>query len=202
MLYGDELIALYSRFVLASRPGEKIVGDVKCSDRLFDYIARHGGVPVMWKSGHSLVKDKIKREHAPFGGELAGHVFFADRNYGYDDALYAGLRLAEVLTMTGSTIGELLADLPASFTTPEIRIDTTEEKKHLAVEALKRVFKPDSGEFSVNSIDGLRVSFPGGWALARSSNTQPVLVLRFEADSPERLAAIRSRFESVIQPFV
>lgn len=104
--------------------------------------------------------------------------------------------------MTGSTIGELLADLPASFTTPEIRIDTTEEKKHLAVEALKRVFKPDSGEFSVNSIDGLRVSFPGGWALARSSNTQPVLVLRFEADSPERLAAIRSRFESVIQPFV
>jgi len=202
MLYGDELIALYSRFVLATRPGEKIIGDVKCSDRLFHYIARHGGVPVMWKSGHSLIKDKIKRENAPFGGELGGHVFFADRNYGYDDALYAGLRLAEVLAMTGSTIGELLADLPASCTTPEIRIDTTEEKKHLAVEALKRVFKPDSGEFSVNSIDGLRVSFPGGWALARSSNTQPVLVLRFEADSPERLAAIRSRFESVIQPFV
>jgi len=202
MLYGDELIAFYSRFVLAERPGEKIVGDVKCSDRVFEYIARHGGIPVMWKSGHSLVKDKIKSENAPFGGEFGGHVFFADRNYGYDDALYASLRLVEVLSRTGSTIGELLADLPTSHNTPEIRIDTTEEKKHLVVEALKRVFTPDSREFSVNSIDGLRVSFPGGWALARPSNTQPVLVLRFEADSPERLAAIRARFEEIIQPLL
>jgi phosphomannomutase / phosphoglucomutase len=202
MLYGDELIALYSRFVLKERPGRKIVGDVKCSDRLFEYIARHGGVPVMWKSGHSLVKDKIHTENAPFGGELAGHVFFCDRNYGYDDALYAGLRLIEVLSITGQTISELLADLPPGCNTPEIRIDTTEEKKHLIVDALKRVFRPGSREFSVNSIDGLRVSFPEGWALARASNTQPVLVLRFEANSPEQLAAIRARFEEVIAPLL
>ncbi len=202
MLYGDELIALYSRSVLEERPGQKIVGDVKCSDRLFTYIERHGGVPIMWKSGHSLVKEKIRLENAALGGELAGHVFFPDRNYGYDDALYAGLRLIEVLSTTGKTIGELLSDLPPGYSTPEIRIDTTEEKKHLIVDALKRAFRPGSPEFSVNSLDGLRLSFPEGWALARASNTQPVLVLRFEADSPERMAAIRARFEEVIAPLL
>jgi phosphomannomutase/phosphomannomutase/phosphoglucomutase len=202
MLYGDELIALYSRFVLRAQPGRRIVADVKCSDRLFDYIARHGGVPVMWKSGHSLVKEKIRSENAPLGGDLAGHVFFSDRNYGYDDALYAGLRLIEVLSSTGKTIEALLADFPPSCHTPEIRIDTTEEKKHLIVDALKRVFHPHSREFSVNTLDGLRVSFPDGWALARASNTQPVLVLRFEADTPDRLAAIRTRFEEVIAPLL
>ncbi|MGZ8230446.1 MAG: phosphomannomutase/phosphoglucomutase [Burkholderiales bacterium] len=202
MLYGDELIALYSRFVLAARPGVKIVGDVKCSDRLFEYIARHGGMPVMWKSGHRAVKEKIKSENAAFGGELAGHIFFADRNYGYDDALYAGLRLVEILSSTGKTIGELLEDLPRSYTTPEIRIDTTEEKKHSIVEALKRVFPVDSEEFRVNLIDGIRVSFSEGWALARASNTQPALVLRFEASSPESLSRIRARFEEVVQPLL
>ena len=199
---GDELLALYSRFVLADRPAEKIVGDVKCSDRLFDYIARYGGTPVMWKSGHSSIKEKVKAERAPFGGELAGHIFFADRNYGYDDALYAGLRLAEILSKTGRTIGELLDDLPQAFNTPEIRLVTSEEKKHSIVEALRKVFTPGTQGFSVNLIDGLRVSFPEGWALARASNTQPVLVLRFEARSERALAAMRARFDAVIEPLL
>jgi len=156
----------------------------------------------MWKSGHTLVKEKVKAEHAPFGGELAGHVFFTDRNYGYDDALYAGLRLAEILSSTGSTIGELLSDLPQAYNTPEIRIDTTEEKKHSIVEALKQIFTADSTDLSVNLIDGIRVSFPEGWALARASNTQPVLVLRFEASSSDALERIRGRFERVIRPLL
>jgi phosphomannomutase/phosphomannomutase/phosphoglucomutase len=202
IVYGDELLALYSRFVLAEHPCATIVGDVKSSDRLFDYIARYGGTPVMWKSGHSSIKEKVKIERAPFGGELAGHVFFADRNYGYDDALYASLRLVEILSSTDQTIGELLSDLPDSFTTPEIRIDTTEDKKHRIVDALKRVFTPGCDGFTVNLIDGLRVSFPEGWALARASNTQAVLVMRFEANSQRALQTIRARFEEVIRPLL
>lgn len=202
MIYGDELIALCSRGILAEKKGEKIIGDVKCSDRLFDYVARHGGTPIMWKTGHSLIKEKIKTEKAPFGGELSGHIFFADRNYGYDDALYAGLRVVEILSKSGKTIGELLSDLPKAFNTPEIRIDTTEEKKHAIVARLKESFRSDSNEYKVNLIDGIRVSFPEGWALARASNTQPVLVLRFEANSPEALARIRSRFEEIVNPLL
>ncbi|HYC43930.1 MAG TPA: phosphomannomutase/phosphoglucomutase [Burkholderiales bacterium] len=202
MLYGDELIALYSRFVLQSRPGQKIVADVKCSDRLFRYITQYGGVPVMWKSGHSRIREKVKSENAPFGGELAGHLFFADRNYGYDDALYAGLRLIEVLGETRRTVSELLSDLPRSFNTPEIRIGTTEQKKHTVVEELKRVFTAGSDDFAVNLVDGIRVSFPDGWALARASNTEPVLVLRYEASTPDGLETIRSRFEQVVRPLL
>src|SRR5690606_14264755 len=123
------LIALLSRFVLQDNPGAKIIGDVKCSDRMYAYIEKYGGKPIMWKTGHSLIKEKIKLESVLFGGELSGHVFFADRNYGFDDALYAGLRLVEILSKTGKSIRELLSDCPPAFTTPEIRIDTTEEKK-------------------------------------------------------------------------
>lgn len=201
MILGDELIALCSRFVLKDRPGEKIIGDVKCSDRMFDYIEKYGGKAVMWKTGHSLVKEKIKVEKAPFGGELSGHIFFSDRNYGYDDALYAGLRVVEILSKTKMSISEILADLPKSFNTPEIRIDTTEEKKHQIVSHLKEQFS-QSDNFKVNLIDGIRVSFNGGWALARASNTQPVLVLRFEADSQKNLDWIRNKFEQVVNPLL
>ncbi|MEK6554998.1 MAG: phosphomannomutase/phosphoglucomutase, partial [Bdellovibrionota bacterium] len=140
MVYGDELIALYARFILADKPGQKIIGDVKCSDRLYHYIAKHGGVPIMWKTGHSLIKEKIKVEKAPFGGELSGHIFFADRNYGYDDALYAGLRVIEIIAKTGKKLSEILSDFPPAFNTPEIRIDTTEEKKVAIVETLKKAY--------------------------------------------------------------
>jgi phosphomannomutase / phosphoglucomutase len=202
VIWGDEIMALCSRLILKKSPGEKIVGDVKCSDRLYAYISKHGGKPIMWKTGHSLIKQKIKDEHAPFGGELSGHIFFADRNYGYDDALYAGLRVLEVISETGKSLRENLSDYPKAFSTPEIRIDTTEEKKVEIVEAIKRVFSASGGTSKVNLIDGIRVSFEDGWALARASNTQPVLVLRFESVTQKGLQRIRSQFEEIVNPLL
>lgn len=198
MIYGDELMVLISRSILGKKTGGKIIGDVKCSDRMYDDIKNFGGDPIMWKTGHSLIKEKIKIEKAPFGGEMSGHIFFADRNYGYDDALYAGLRVCEILSETGKTIPELLAGLPNSFNTPEIRIDTTEEKKVLIVEKLKEKYSSNSPNYKVNLLDGVRVSFEDGWALARASNTQPVLVLRFESNTENGLKRIRSEFDSVV----
>lgn len=203
MLYGDELMVVISRAILAEQKGAKIIGDVKCSDRLYDDIAKHGGVPIMWKTGHSLVKEKIKVEKAPFGGEMSGHVFFADRNYGYDDAPYAGLRLIEILSKTGKTIPELLAGLPGAFNTPELRIDTTEEKKVLIVEKMKEAFKGGNGaDYKIDLTDGIRLSFQDGWALCRSSNTQPVLVLRYESNTEAGLKRIQDRVEAVVNQYL
>lgn len=199
---GDELMVVVSRAILQQNPGAKIVGDVKCSDRLYEDIAQKGGKPIMWKTGHSLIKNKIKEEKAPFGGELSGHVFFADRNYGYDDALYAGLRLVEILARSGQTIEQLLKGLPSAHNTPEIRIDTTEEKKWSIVNKLKEIYSRDTAEYKVNMIDGVRISFAHGWALARASNTQPVLVLRFEADSAAHLQEIRGTIEAIVNPLL
>ena len=201
-VFGDELMVLVADDILKSNSGAKIVGDVKCSDRLYDFVKLKGGLPIMWKTGHSLIKDKIRTEKAPFGGELSGHIFFADRNYGYDDALYAGLRVIEIISNTGKTISELLSELPQAFNTPEIRIDTTEEKKHLIVDALKKKFQQDTDDYTVNLQDGLRVSFKNGWALARASNTQPVLVLRFEADSDSNLKHIEKQFRDIVDPLL
>lgn len=202
MIYGDELIALIARSVLVNKKGSKIIGDVKCSDRLYDDITRHGGIPIMWKTGHSLIKDKVKQEKAPFGGEMSGHVFFADRNYGYDDAIYAALRVTEILSKTGKTITQLLEGLPPSFNTPEIRIDTTEEKKQIIVEKLKSAFPKSTDVYTVNMLDGIRISFKDGWALARASNTQPVLVLRFEANTESRLIEIRALIENIVNSYL
>ncbi|PIS10597.1 MAG: phosphomannomutase [Bdellovibrio sp. CG10_big_fil_rev_8_21_14_0_10_47_8] len=199
MLYGDELMVLISRSILSEIRGAKIIGDVKCSDRLYADVKEHGGVPIMWKTGHSLIKEKIKVEKAPFGGEMSGHIFFADRNYGYDDALYAGLRVCEILSKTGKTISDLLEGLPPAFNTPEIRIDTTEEKKVKIVETLKEKF---SSGYNSNLIDGIRISFEDGWALARASNTQPVLVLRFESSTQAGLTRIQSLIENVVNPLL
>jgi len=202
IFYGDEIMALVSRDILKDMPGQKIIGDVKCSDRLYKAISGYGGAPIMWKTGHSLIKEKIKTEKAPFGGELSGHIFFADRNYGFDDALYAGLRIIEILSKSGKSLEELLSDFPPAFNTPEIRIDTTEEKKHQIVEKLRRSFARKKEGISVNLIDGIRVSYPFGWALARASNTQPVLVLRFEADTQDHLDQIQKEFEQIVQPLL
>lgn len=203
MIYGDELMVVIARAILAQDKGAKIIGDVKCSDRMYHDIARHGGQPIMWKTGHSLVKEKIKVEKAPFGGEMSGHVFFADRNYGYDDAPYAGLRLLEILSQTGKTIPQLLEGLPPSFNTPEIRVDTTEEKKLLIVEKMKAAFPDKAGaDYKVDLTDGIRLSFEDGWALCRSSNTQPVLVLRYESNTQAGLDRIRSRVESVVNQYL
>lgn len=199
---GDELMVLISRAVLKKNPGAKIIGDVKCSDRLYEDISKHGGQAIMWKTGHSLIKNKIKEEHAPFGGELSGHVFFADRNYGYDDSLYAGLRLIEILAETEQSLSDLLSGLPHAFNTPEIRIDTTEEKKRSIVAKLQGLYSQDTDRYKVNQIDGVRISFTDGWALARVSNTQPVLVLRFEASSADGLKRIQSEIESIVHPML
>jgi phosphomannomutase/phosphomannomutase/phosphoglucomutase len=203
MLYGDELMVVISRGILAKTKGAKIIGDVKCSDRMYSDIAKHGGIPIMWKTGHSLVKEKIKVEKAPFGGEMSGHIFFADRNYGYDDAPYAGLRLIEILSQSGKTIPQLLEGLPPAFNTPEIRIDTTEEKKLLIVEKMIQAFPGGAGaDYKVNLTDGIRLSFENGWALCRSSNTQPVLVVRFESNTAEGLQKIQSRVEAVVNKYL
>lgn len=199
---GDEMMVIISRGILKDNPGAKIVGDVKCSDRLYDDVRKHGGYPIMWKTGHSLIKTKIKEEKAPFGGELSGHIFFADRNYGYDDALYAGLRLVEMISTTGLPVSALLNGFPEAFNTPELRIDTTEEKKRSIVEKLKQTYATDTDRYKVNMIDGVRISYKDGWALARASNTQPVLVMRFESTTAEGLKRIQNEIESLVNPLL
>ena len=201
MIYGDELMTIFARDILSTNKDSKIVGDVKCSDRMYQDISKHGGVPVMWKTGHSLIKEKVKSDKAPFGGEMSGHIFFADRNYGYDDAPYAGLRLCEILAKTKKTIPQLLEGLPPAFNTPEIRIDTTEEKKVLIVEKVKEKFSSGK-EGKVNLIDGIRISFEDGWALARASNTQPVLVVRFESTTSAGLKRIESSVMDVVNKYL
>ena len=202
MIMGDELIYLFAQDILKNVPGSKIIGDVKCSDRMYKAITKAGGEAIMWKTGHSLVKEKIKSEKSPFGGELSGHIFFSDRNYGYDDALYAGLRLIEIISKTEKTIKEILKDMGTGYSTPEIRIDTTEEKKVSIVKKLKEIYDQTSEDRSVNTIDGIRISYKDGWALARSSNTQPVLVLRFESETEEGLKKIQKEFEEIVNPLL
>jgi phosphomannomutase/phosphoglucomutase len=195
ILWGDELLLLFSRFILAKKPGAAIIGEVKCSQKLYDDIAAHGGRPIMWKAGHSLIKGKMKQEKALLAGEMSGHLFFADRYYGFDDAIYASIRLIEVLSSSGKTLSDLLADVPVTFSTPEIRVPCPDPIKFQVVEEAKQVFRKD---FDIIDIDGVRIPFADGWGLIRPSNTQPVLVLRFEATTQERLQAIRQMVEDVL----
>ncbi|MCB0377599.1 MAG: phosphomannomutase/phosphoglucomutase [Bdellovibrionales bacterium] len=201
-ILGDEIMMMVSRDILSRTPGAKIIGDVKCSDRLYDDIAKHGGQPIMWKTGHSLIKNKIKAEGAPFGGELSGHIFFSDRNFGFDDAPYAGLRLIEILANTNKSIDELLEGIPKSFNTPEIRLETTEENKVALVQSLQAHFRSATGDFKLNDIDGIRVSYPDGWALVRSSNTQPVITMRFESHTQEGLDRIEKSIMDLVNPLL
>ncbi len=202
MIYGDEIMAIVSRDILKSKPGATIIGDVKCSDRLYEDIKAHGGKGIMWKTGHSLIKSKVKEEKSPFGGELSGHVFFADRNFGYDDAMYAGLRVLEIMDKTKKTIPELLENFGMAFNTPEIRVDTSEEKKYFVVKKLLENYPATNHEYAVNTIDGLRLSFKDGWALVRPSNTQPVIVMRFESNSEAGLNRIQKEIESKVTTYL
>lgn len=198
VIYGDRLLALFARDVLAARPGSTVLGEVKCSQSVYDDIAKHGGKPIMWRTGHSLIKTKMKQERAALAGEMSGHFFFADRYYGFDDAIYATLRLAEILTRKGQTISELLADLPQGHSTPEIRMDCPDAVKRSVVAQVHEQLQNEDAELS--DIDGVRVSYAdGSWALVRASNTGPVLVLRFEAPSSERLAELRQRVEAMVR---
>jgi len=195
VLWGDELLLLFSRFLLRENPGAAIIGEVKCSQKLYDDIAAHGGRPIMWKAGHSLIKGKMKEEKALLAGEMSGHLFFADRYFGYDDAIYASLRLLEIVSSSGRKISDILSDVPETFTTPEIRVDCPDQIKFRVVEDAKEHFRKD---FKIIDIDGVRIPFHDGWGLIRSSNTQPVLVLRFEAKTEARLQEIRQMIEKVL----
>lgn len=189
IIWGDMLVLIYARSILEEHPGATIIGDVKCSNSLFRGIQEAGGNPIMWKTGHSLIKSKMKQEQAALAGEMSGHIFFADKFFGYDDALYSGLRLLEIISKTGKKVSELLEGIPPSVSTPEIRVDCEESIKFRVVEEVKREL---SKSHEVIGIDGVRIEFPYGWGLIRASNTQPALVLRFEATTNEHLEEIRS----------
>jgi len=194
IIWGDHILILYARDVLArTGAGQPIIFDVKCSQALTDGIERAGGVAVMWKTGHSLIKDKMKEMHAPIAGEMSGHMFFTEGFYGHDDALYAAARLLRILADSGKRIDELLADVPPFVSTPELRIDTDEIAKFAIVERAATHFK---ATHEVIDVDGVRVLFGDGWGLLRASNTQPVIVARFEARTAERLGAIRAEMEA------
>ncbi|TAJ08922.1 MAG: phosphomannomutase/phosphoglucomutase [Nitrospirae bacterium] len=207
ILWGDRLMVLYARDILAVRPGSTIISEVKASQSLYEDIQRRGGRPIMWKTGHSLIKAKMKTESAVLAGEMSGHMFFADRYFGYDDAIYASCRLVEILAKNKQPLSALLADLPATSVTPEIRVDCPDHVKFdLVGQVQARLLAYAKagrapGEKGlvirdVVTIDGIRVMFEDGWGLIRASNTQPALVLRFEASSPQRLDVIRALIES------
>jgi phosphomannomutase/phosphoglucomutase len=200
IIWGDKLLILYSREILKNKPGAKFIMDVKCSKTLPDDIKKNGGNPIMWRTGHAIIKAKIKEENAALAGELSGHMFFNDRYFGFDDALYASCRMLEVLDHAGTkTFSELLSDVPPMVSTPELHIETTDEKKFKIVDKVKEFFKAD---YNVVDIDGVRVTFDDGWGLVRPSNTQPVLVLRFEARTEKRLKEIQELVESKVHEVI
>lgn len=187
ILWGDQLMMLYSREILRRGPAS-IIFEVKCSQNLDRDIAARGGRPIMWKTGHSLIKKKMKEEGAALGGEMSGHIFFADEFFGFDDAIYASARLMRIVAASETPLSAMLADVPPTFATPEIRIECPDGKKFDVVREVTDKFR---ASYDVIDVDGVRVSYPDGWALLRASNTQPVLVVRFEAGSEERLAEIK-----------
>jgi phosphomannomutase/phosphoglucomutase len=196
VIWGDQLMVIYSRSILEEKPGATFIAEVKCSRTLFDDIAKHGGNPIMWKVGHSLIKSKMKEVKASLAGEMSGHIFFADRYFGYDDATYAGARLLEILSRTNKPLSALLEDLPKTVYTPEIRVDCADEKKFEVVRKLAEEFKKTH---DVIDLDGARINFEYGWGLVRASNTQPVLVMRFEADTEENLKEIQQTVENRVK---
>jgi phosphomannomutase/phosphoglucomutase len=201
IIWGDKLMILFSRALLAERPGAAVIGEVKCSQTLYDDIAKHGGRPIMWKTGHSLIKTKMKEEKALLAGEMSGHLFFADRYYGYDDAIYAALRLLEILAADGRSIAEMLSDVPKTFTTPELRVDCPDGIKFDVVKAIVAKYKELGRE--VVDIDGARIQFgteaAPAWGLVRASNTGPILVMRFEAGSEAERDRLRAEVEAQVE---
>jgi phosphomannomutase / phosphoglucomutase len=193
IVWGDHLLILYARDVLArTGQGQPIIFDVKCSQALPHAITEAGGTPVMWKTGHSLIKDKMKELHAPIAGEMSGHMFFTEGFYGHDDALYGAARLLRIVADAGKRVSEMLDDVPKFVSTPELRVDVPEERKFEIVDDAVRSFR---ATHDVIDVDGVRVLFGDGWGLIRASNTQPILVTRYEARSAERLSEIRAEME-------
>ncbi|OPY74794.1 MAG: Phosphomannomutase/phosphoglucomutase [Syntrophorhabdus sp. PtaU1.Bin050] len=188
IIWGDYLMIIFAREILKSYRGASFVSEVKCSKNLFEDVKKHGGVPVMWKAGHSLIKQKMKETGALLGGEMSGHIFFADKFFGFDDAIYSSLRLLEIMGKEDRPLSTYLDDLPKTYSTPEIRIDCPEDVKFDVVERLTAYYK---SKFKVIDIDGVRILLDDGWGLVRPSNTQPILVLRFEAQTREALERIQ-----------
>ena len=199
VVHGDRLLAIFARQVLAAKPGSAIIGDVKCSHLLFNDIAKHGGRPIMSATGHSLIKDRLLKENAALAGEMSGHMFFADRYFGFDDASYAALRLVEIVSGAPGALSTLLSDWPKTFVTPELRVDCAEHAKFQVAERARTEFAKD---YTLEGDDGARLVFPDGWALVRASNTSPSLVLRFEAESAARLAEIRALVEEPLARWI
>jgi len=195
IIWGDQLMIIYARDILSRKPGATFISEVKCSQTLYNDIEKHGGRAIMWKTGHSLIKQKMKDVKAELAGEMSGHMFFADRYFGYDDAIYASCRLLEILAATGKNITQLLSDVPSTHNTPEIRVPCPDDRKFQVVRDVTEYFRQ---RYDIIDIDGVRILFEDGWGLVRASNTQPVLVLRFEALSQTRLSEIQSIVESVL----
>jgi phosphomannomutase/phosphoglucomutase len=199
IIRGDQSLILFSREILEERKGAKIIFEVKCSQALVEDIKAHGGVPIMYRTGHSFIKKKMKEENSPLAGEMSGHFFFADRFYGFDDGIYAGLRMAEILSRVKEPLSAIIAKLPKYYSTPEIRVHTSEEKKFRIVKEIKETFQKK--KYDVITVDGARIQFVGGWGLVRASNTEPALILRFEAKTEEGLAEIQGTVKEELAKF-
>lgn len=195
ILFGDELMVILSREVLSRKKGATIISEVKSSNRLYDDIRKHGGRAIMWKTGHSLIKSKMKEEKAELAGEMSGHIFFADRYLGFDDAIYAAMRFYEIASRHTGPVSSLIADLPPAVATPEIRVDCEESLKFQLVEKTKSLL---SKYEKITDIDGIRLDFSDGWGLIRASNTQPVIVLRFEAVHQQRLLELQNLMQGAL----
>jgi phosphomannomutase/phosphoglucomutase len=199
ILWGDQILIVFARDILSRKPGATVIFEVKCSKTLDEDIRKHGGNPIMWKAGHSLIKSKMKETNAAVAGEMSGHIFFADEYYGYDDAIYASLRVLRILSNTNLPLSEFLRDVPKTYSTPEIRVDCPDDQKFQVVEKVKEYYRE---KYPIIDVDGVRVNFGDGWGLVRASNTQPALVLRFEADTSDRLKVIQSEVESVVKSYL
>lgn len=199
IIWGDKLMIIFARDILASNPGATIISEVKASKLLYDEIENLGGRPIMWKTGHSFIKKKIKEEKALLAGEMSGHIFFADRFFGFDDAIYSSARLLELMSRSEKNLSQNLEDLPVTYSTPEIRVYASDQVKFKIVDEVKKEL---AEKYPIIDIDGVRAIFPNGWALVRPSNTQEILVLRFEADSKSALQTIRSEVEKIIEDVI
>jgi len=199
IIWGDKLLIVFARDILARHPGATIISEVKASKLLYDEIENLGGRPIMWKTGHSFIKKKIKEENALLAGEMSGHIFFADRFFGFDDAIYSSARLLELLSRSEKDLSQNLADLPETYSTPEIRIYASDQVKFTIVDEVKKAL---AQKYPIIDIDGVRAIYPNGWALVRPSNTQEILVLRFEADSKNDLQSMRSEVEKTIEEVI
>jgi phosphomannomutase/phosphoglucomutase len=201
VIYGDQLMVIYAREILERKPGATFISEVKCSMVMYDEIRKRGGNAIMWRTGHSLIKKKMKEENAELAGEMSGHMFFKDRYFGFDDALYATCRLLEIMVTTGKGVDELIQDLPRTFTTPELRVECPDAIKFDVVEKIVAHYKAIPNQ-EVIDIDGLRAVYDDGWGLVRASNTQPALVLRFESLTLERLDEIQQEIESTLKAII